>query len=66
MAFDLTQKNIMIIFSQTFSDPEYARDLKETQSYAMGLHMSTDKYPVGETEVPSSDPNWNYNNHEHI
>ena len=29
LAFDLTQKNIMIIFSQTFSDPEYAGVLKE-------------------------------------
>ena len=56
----------MIIFSQTLSDPEYARDLKEARRYAMGLHMSTDKYPVGETVVPSSDPNWTYNNHEHI
>ena len=32
----------------------------------MGLHMSSDKYPVGETAVPSSDPNWNYNDPEHI
>ena len=28
--------------------------------------MSSDKYPVGETAVPSSDPNWNYNDPEHI
>ena len=28
--------------------------------------MSSDKYPVGETAVPSSDPNWNYNEPEHI
>ena len=27
----------------------------------MGLHMSNNKYPVGETAVPSSDSNWNYN-----
>ena len=32
----------------------------------MGLHMSNDKYPVGETVVPSSDPNWNYKDPEHI
>ena len=32
----------------------------------MGLHMSSDKYPVGETAVSSSDPNWNYNDPEHI
>ena len=32
----------------------------------MGLHISSDKYPVGETAVPSSDPNWNYNDPEHI
>ena len=32
----------------------------------MGLHMSSDKYPVGETAVPSSDLNWNYNDPEHI
>ena len=56
----------MVIFSQTLSDPEHARVLKEAQRYAMGLHMSTDKYPVGETVVPSSDPNWNYNDPEHI
>ena len=28
--------------------------------------MSSDKYPVGETAVPTSDPNWNYNDLEHI
>ena len=28
--------------------------------------MSSDRYPVGETAVPSSDPNWNYNDPEHI
>ena len=32
----------------------------------MGLHMSSDKYPAGDTAVPSSDPNWNYNDPEHI
>ena len=32
----------------------------------MGLHTSTDKYLVGETAVPSSDPNSKYNNQEHI
>ena len=32
----------------------------------MGLHMSSNNYPVGETAVPSSDPNWNYNDPEHI
>ena len=66
LAFDLTWKDIMVIFSQTLSDPEHTRVLKEAQSYATGLHMSSDKYPVGETVVPSSDPNWNYNDPEHI
>ena len=28
--------------------------------------MSSDRYPVGETAVPSSNPNWNYNDPEHI
>ena len=56
----------MIIFSQTLSDPEYARVLKEAQGYAMGLYMSNGKYPVGQTAVPSSDPNWNYNDLEHL
>ena len=56
----------MVIFSQTLSDTEHARILKEAQRYAMGLHMSSDRYPVGETAVPSSDPNWNYNDLEHI
>ena len=32
----------------------------------MGLHMSSDKDSVGETAVPSSDSNWNYNDPEHI
>ena len=50
-------KDIMVIFSQTLSDPEHARVLKEAQMYAIGLHMPSDKYPVGETAVPSSDPN---------
>ena len=59
-------KDITVTFSQTLSDPEYARVLKEAQRYAMGLHMSSNKYPVGETVVPSSDPNWNYNDPEHI
>ena len=56
----------MVIFSQTLSDPEHTRVLKEARRYATGLHMSSDRYPVGETAVPSSDPNWNYNDPEHI
>ena len=56
----------MVIFSQTLSDAEHARVLKETQRYATGLHMPSNKYPVGKTAVPSSDPNWNYNDPEHI
>ena len=43
LAFDLMWKDIMVIFSQTLSDPEHARVLKEAQLYAMGLHMSSDK-----------------------
>ena len=66
LAFDLTWKGIMFIFSQTLTDPEHARVLKEAWSYAMGLHMSSNKYTVGETAVPSSDPNWNYNDPGHI
>ena len=56
----------MAIFSQTLSDPEHTRVLKEARRYATGRHMSSDRYPVGETAVPSSDPNWNYNDPEHI
>ena len=59
LTFDLTWKDIMVIFSQTLSDPEHPRVLKEAWRYAMGLHMSSDKYLVGETVVPSSDPNCN-------
>ena len=73
LASALTWKDIKVIFSQTLSGPDYARVLKEAQRYAMGLHVSPshitfpgDKYAVGETAVPSSDPNWNYNGHEHI
>ena len=58
-------KDIMVIFSQTSSDPEHTRVLKEARRYATGLHVSN-RYPVGETAVPSSDPNWNYNDPEHI
>ena len=56
----------MVIFSQTLSDPEHTRVLKEAQRYVMGLHTSSGKYPVGETTGPSSDPKWNYNNPEYI
>ena len=56
----------MVIFSQTLSDPEHTRVLKEARRYETGLHLSSDRYPVGETAVPSSDPNWNYNDPEHI
>ena len=52
LAFDLTWKRITVIFSKTLSDPEHARVLNEARRYAMGLHMSRDKYPVGETAVP--------------
>ena len=56
----------MVIFSQTLSYPEHTRVLKEAQRYATGLHMSSDRYPVGGTAVPSSYPNWNYNDPEDI
>ena len=49
LAFDLMCKDIMIIFSQTLSDPEHTRVLKEARKYATGLHMSSDRYPAGET-----------------
>ena len=51
LAFDLTWKDIMVIFSQSLSDPEHTRVLKEAQKYATGLHMSSDRYPVGEPAV---------------
>ena len=56
-AFDLMWKDVMVISSQILSDPEHTRVLKEARRYAPGLHMSSDRYPVGETAVPSSDPN---------
>ena len=56
----------MVIFSQILFDPEHTSVLKGAQRYAMGLHMSNDKYPVGETVVPSSDSNWNYNDPEDL
>ena len=40
LTFDLMWKDIVVIFSQTLSDPEYARVLKEAQRYVTGLHMS--------------------------
>ena len=66
LAFDLMWKDIMVIFSQTLSDPEHARVLKEAWRYATGFHISSNKYPVGETVVLVSDTNWNYNDTEHI
>ena len=56
----------MVIFSQTLSDLDHTRVLKEARRYAVGLHMSTDKYSIGETAVPSSEPNWDYNGPGHI
>ena len=56
----------MVIFSQTLSDTEHARVLKEAQRYATGLHVPSNKYPVGKTAVPSSDPTLNYKDPEHI
>ena len=56
----------MVIFSQTLSDPDYASVLNEAGRCATGLHMPTDTYQVVETADPSSDPNWNYNDPEHI
>ena len=38
----------MVLFSLTLSDPDHARVLKEAPKYAIGLHMSSNKYPVGE------------------
>lgn len=49
-------KDIVVRFNQSLSDPQYVRVLKEAQKYASGLHMSSNRYPVGETSVPSSDP----------
>ena len=37
----------MVIFSLTLSDPEYASILKEASRYAIGLHVSSDKYSFG-------------------
>ena len=31
-----------------------------------GFTCQAIRYPVGETAVPYSDPNWNYNDPEHI
>ena len=60
LVFDLIWKDIKVIFSETLSDHEYARVLREAQRYTMGLHMSPshvtfigDKYAVGKTAVPS-------------
>ena len=66
LAFDLTWKDIKVIFSQTLSDPEYARVLKEVQRYATGLHMSPSQMINMQWEKLRSPPNWNYNGPEHI
>ena len=56
----------MVIFSQTLFDPEHPSVLNGAQTYVTRIHMSSDKYPVAETAVPSSDPNWSYNDPEHM
>ena len=66
LAFDMTWKDTMVVFSQPLSHPEHASILKEARRCATGLHMSSDKYLVEETAVPSSDPNWNYIDSEHV
>ena len=65
LAFDMTWKDMIVIFNQTLSDPEYIKVLKESHMYAMELHKSSDKHLAGETSVPSSDHSCNYDP-EHI
>ena len=43
LAFDLMWKDILVLFSQTLSDPEHTRVLKDARRYATGLHMSSDR-----------------------
>ena len=62
----LLQKSHISVNIHLSPFPEPAKILKKAQKYATGLHISSDKYPVGETVVPSSDPNWNYNDPQHI
>ena len=45
LAFDLTWKDIMVIFSQTLSDPEHTRVLKEARGMQQGF-----TYPVIDTQ----------------
>ena len=52
LAFDLTWKDITVIFSQTVSDPEYAKVLKEAQRYGTGLHMSVINTQWGKLRSP--------------
>ena len=59
-------KDVMVIFSQTLSDLDHTRVLNKARRYAVGLHMSSDKYPIGETAVPYSESNWDYNGPEHF
>ena len=54
----------MVIFSQTLSDPEHTRVLKDAWRYGTGLHMSSDRYPIRESAFSSCDPNGNYNDPE--
>ena len=52
----------MIISEQTLSDTEKEKVRKEACNFVDSLHLSSSKYPVGETTIPHKDPHWDYNN----
>ena len=52
----------MIILGQTLSDTEKEKVLKEAHNFVDSLHLSSSKYPVGETAISNMDPHWDYNN----
>lgn len=44
------------ILGQTLSDIEQEKVIKEATEFTNNLHLSDNKYPVGETAIPPVDP----------
>ena len=52
LAFDLTWKDIMVILSQTLSDLEYARVIKEAWGYTTGFNSQAINIQWGKLQSP--------------
>lgn len=50
----------MIVLGQILSDIEQEKIIKEARKFVSNLHLSDNKYPIGETVDPPMDPEWDY------